>query len=175
MSGVWQARTRWIGNGLAVVWRLYLAGLLVAAGCRYQAPGVPKLPLRVEVENPGHLQVAVVEATKRPLAPGELAAFQRAGSRWQYSVRFTDTAGVGVQFRQIETTVRSLTGVASSRTIPLVSRVEPRGTTPISIDAFLATSDPAEPGDLTGVQELVFLGRDDRGQPVRVVVRVPLE
>jgi hypothetical protein len=53
--------------------------------------------------------------------------------------------------------------------------VESGGTTPIFIDATLSTSNPEEPGNLTGVEELVFLGQDDQGASVRVVVRVPLE
>ena len=154
---------------------LVVALLLAGAGCEYHLREVAKLPLQVAVENPGHLRVAVVGTSKRPLAAAELPPFHHAGSRWDYTVRFTDTSGVGVQFREVQTTVRSLTGVTATRTIPLASRVEPQGTTPIAIDAFLSSSNPEEPGNLTGVQELVFLGRDDHGQPVRVIVRVPLE
>ena len=79
------------------------------------------------------------------------------------------------QFREVEVTVRSLTGVVATRTIPLSSRVEPQRTTPISIAASLVTSNPSEPGNLSGVQELIFLGRNDRGGLIRVIVRVPLE
>jgi hypothetical protein len=157
----------WLGLAAAV--------LLAGAGCAYHLPEGPKLPLRVEVENAGHLRVAVVNPTRRALAPQELGPFQRAGSRWDYAVRFTDTAGVGVQFREVQATVRSLTGVAATRTIPLASRVEPEGTTSIAINACLSSSNPEEPGNLTGVQDLVFLGEDDGGAPVRVIVRVPLE
>jgi hypothetical protein len=57
----------------------------------------------------------------------------------------------------------------------LASRVEPQGTTPIVVDANLSTSNPEYPGNLTGIQELVFLGQDDSGRPVRISVRVPLE
>ena len=161
----------------ALLWRLGLsvAVLLAGAGCEYHVREVAKLPLQVEVENPGHLRVVVVEARKRALPAAELPPYQRAGSRWDYTVRFTETSGVGVQFREVQATVRSLTGVRATRTIPLASRVEPGGTTPIFIDATLSTSNPEEPGNLTGVEELVFLGQDDRGAPVRVVVRVPLE
>jgi len=151
------------------------AVLLAGAGCGPHVREVAKLPLQVEVENPGHLRVEVVNPTKRPLAPSELTPFQRAGSRWDYTVRFTETDGVGVQFREVQATVRSLAGVTAARTIPLASRVEPQGTTPIFIHATLSTSNPEEPENLTGVEELVFFGQDDRGVPVRVVVRVPLE
>ena len=161
----------------ALLWRLGLsvAVLLAGAGCEPYVREVAKLPLQVEVENPGHLRVVVVDPTKRPLAPSELAPFQRAGSRWDYTVRFTETGGVGVQFREVQATVRSLAGVTATRTIPLASRVEPQGTTPIFIHATLSTSNPEEPENVTGVEELVFFGQDDRGVPVRVVVRVPLE
>lgn len=154
---------------------LPIALLLAGAGCQYRVREVARLPLQVEVENPGHLRVAVVGTSKRALAATELPPFHRAGSRWEYSVRFTDVGGVGVQFREVQATVRSLTGITAARTFPLASRVESQGTTPIAIEAFLSTSNPEEPGNLTGVQELIFLGRDDHGQPVRVIVRVPLE
>jgi len=161
----------------ALLWRLGLsvAVLLAGAGCEYHVREVAKLPLQVEVENPGHLRVVVVEARKRALPAAELLPYQRAGSRWDYTARFTETSGVGVQFREVQATVRSLAGVMATRTISLASRVDPEGTTPIFIDAMLSTSHPEEPGNLTGVQELVVLGQDDRGAPVRITVRVPLE
>ncbi len=162
-------------------WRLRLGAslwlavvlLLAGTGCE-PLPELPKLPAQVEVENPGQLRIVVDRGTKRPLAPPELPPLTRAGSRWEYAVRFTDTGGVGVQFREVQATVRSLSGIASTRTIPLASRVEPHGTTPISIDAVIVTANPEAPGNLTGVQELIFVGQDDRGAPVRVTVRVPL-
>ncbi len=165
------------GRGLwaVVVIALSVPGLLAGAGCEYRPPELPKLPVRIEVESPPHLRVAVANATKRPLAPGELPPSTRAGARWDYSVRFTDTGGLGVQLREVQATVRSLTGISATRTIPLPSRVEPQGTIAIAIDATLSTSNPENPGNLTGIQELVFLGQDDRGLPVRVFVRVPLE
>jgi hypothetical protein len=136
---------------------------------------MPKLPAGIQVESPPHLRAVVVNPTKRPLAPSELPPLTRAGWHWEYTVQFTETGGVGVQFREVQSTVRSLTGVAANRTTPLPSRVEPQGTIPIVVGADLSTSNPENPGNLTGVQELVFLGQDDRGQPVRVLVRVPLE
>jgi hypothetical protein len=162
-------RQRW---GIKVV--LPLAGLLIGAGCE-PLPEMLKLPIQVEVENPGHLRVVVVPMSKQPLAGGELPPSTQAGVRWEHEVLFTETAGIGVQFREVEATVRSLTGFVATRTIPLSSRVEPQGTTPISIAASLVTSNPSEPGNLSGVQELVFLGRNDRGGLIRVIVRVPLE
>ncbi len=154
---------------------LWGVALLAVAGCEYRVPAVTRLPVRIAIENPGHLRVAVIAPSRRALAPQELGAFQRAGRRWDYAVQFTETAGVGVQFREVQATVRSLAGVAATRTIPLASRVEPHGSTPVSIQATLSTSNPEEPENLTGVEELVFLGADDRGAPVRVIVRVPLE
>ena len=69
---------------------------------------------------------------------------------------------------------RSLAGAATTRTIQLGSRVEPNGMTRILVSAELSTSDPGEPENLAGVQELLFIGRDDLGGPVRILVRVPL-
>jgi len=159
------------------MWRVDLSIVLVilGAGCEYHVREVARLPIEIEVENPGNLRVVLVSAAKRPLAAAELQEFHRAGSRWEYVVRFTDTVGVGVEFREVQASVRSLTGITATRVIPLASRVEPNETTPIHIYAILSTSDPEEPGNLTGVQELLFLGQDDRGAPVRVIVRVPLE
>jgi hypothetical protein len=156
------------------LWLVVMLGL-AGASCAYRPPELPKLPVGIQVESPPHLRVAVGNATKRPLAPNELPPLTSAGSRWDYTVQFTDIGGVGVQFREVQATVRSLRGTSATRTIPLPSRVEPQGTTPIVVDANLSTSNPENPGNLTGVQELVFLGQDDRGQPVRVLVRVPLE
>ncbi len=158
-----------------VVWvYLALVPLLGGAGCQ-PLPELPKLPLQVEVENPGQLRVVVVPLSRRPLAAGELPPWTRAGVRWDNEVIFTETVGIGVQFRELENTVRSLTGVSTTHPIPLSSRVEPYGTTPIPIAASLATSNPDQPGNLSGVQELIFLGRNDRGGLIRVIVRVPLE
>lgn len=154
---------------------LWIALVILWVGCGRHLREVATLPIQTEIENPGNLRVVVVSATKRPLTPAEIPQLHRAGSRWEYTVRFTDTVGVGVQFREVRATVRSLTGVTAMRAIPLVSRVEPQGMTPVFISAVLSTSDPGEPGNLTGVQELLFLGQDDRGAPVRVIVRVPLE
>jgi hypothetical protein len=157
--------------------RLFCAALvagLLAAGCAYLPPEGPKLPVGIQVENPGHLAVAVVDTIKRPLAAADLHPFERAGFRWDFQVWLTDTAGVGVQFRELQLTVKSLSGVTAERTIPLTSRVEPRGTTPIAVTGTLTTSNPEEPENLTGVEELVFLGQDDQGAPVRIVLRVPL-
>jgi hypothetical protein len=119
--------------------------------------------------------VVVVNPTKRPLASNELPPLTSVGWHWDYTVQFTDTGGVGVQFREVQATVRSLTGVTATRTTPLPSRVEPQGTIPIVVGADLSTSNPDNPGNLSGVQELVFLAQDDSGRPVRVFVRVPLE
>lgn len=156
------------------LWVVVILGV-AGASCEYRPPELPKLPVGVEVESPPHLRVVVVNVTKRPIAPSELPPLTRAGSRWGYSVQFTDTGGIAVQFREVLATVRSLTGITATRTIPLPSRVEPQGTTPIQIDATLTTSDPERSGSLTGVQELVFFGQDDSGRPVRILVRVPLE
>lgn len=153
---------------------LFAVGLMGEGGCASRAPEVAKLPLTIEVENPGHLRVAVVGTTKLPLTAADLRPFERGGSRWDYRVEFTETAGVGVQFMVVEATVRSLTGVTATAVTRLGSRVEPLGTTPIQIHAVLASSNPDEAGNVTGVQTLTFLGVDDRGDPVRVIVRIPL-
>jgi hypothetical protein len=150
--------------------------LTVLPACRdYRAEEVMPLPPQVEARAPGHLKVQVENTAKRPLGASELPQFQRAGFRWDYTVRFMETGGVGVRLERLENQVRSATGVTATETITLPSRVEPNGSTPISVRAVLSTSDPAQRGNLTGLQTLTFRGQDDRGQPVEVVVRVPLE
>jgi len=149
---------------------------LAGASCFFHVSGREKLPVRVQVEKPDHLEVLIVDRAKRPLEPAELPQLTRmVGTRWDYTVRFMDTGGVTVQFREIQATIRSLSGVTTSRVIPLGSRLDPGGIVPVAVQAVLSTSDPADPGNLTGVEELVFLGQDDRGRPVRVTVLVPLE
>jgi hypothetical protein len=162
------------GERSRLIYTLLVSALLAAAGCAYQPPEGPKLPVGIQVENPGHLAVAVVDTTRRPLTAGELRPLERAGFRWDFQVRLTDTAGVGINLVELQVTVQSLSGVTAQQTIPLRSRVEPQGTTPIAVVGTLTTSKPEEPANLTGVEELVFLGQDDRGAPVRLIVRVPL-
>jgi hypothetical protein len=162
-------------RGIVLLAVIALAGPFVP-GCRdYRVQEVAPLPTRVEVEGPEQLRAVVTDMNKRPLTASELAQFQTAGFRWDYTVRFTSTAPSGVRLEQVENKLTNLTGVARTDTVTLPSRVEPGGTTPIKIQAMLATSNPAQRGELQGVQELTFLGKDDAGAPVRVVVRVPLD
>lgn len=147
---------------------------LLVGGCRdYRVEEVAPLPARVEVQGP--LQAQVVDLAKQPLPVSALPQLQRAGVRWDYTLQLTDTSGTGVRLEQLENVVQSRTGVTARETTTLPSRVEPRGTTPIRVRATLSTSDPAQPGNLQGVQTLTFRGQDDQGRPVEVVVRVPLE
>ncbi len=151
-----------------------LLALLSFAGCVYEVEKPAIIPLRIDVQS-SHLQASLAETRKEPLPPPELSTFERAGYRWFFTVRFTETAGIGVQFREVQATVRSLSGFSATRTFPLVSRVEPNGTTPIQVDARLSTSHPEELGNLTGAEELVFLGMDDRGNPIRANITIPLQ
>ncbi|MFB3819706.1 MAG: hypothetical protein ACE147_18775 [Candidatus Methylomirabilales bacterium] len=152
------------------------AASLFLGACRdYRFEELAPLPPRVEARGPEHLRVEVTDMAKRAVPASELPQFQRAGFRWDYAVRFTETGGVGVRLERLENQLRSQTGVTSTESITLPSRVEPKGSTPITVRAVLTTSDPGQPGNLRGIQTLTFRGRDDRGQPVEVVVRVPLE
>jgi len=165
-----EAARRAVAAGLA------LAGAaLFCAGClgplRREAP----IPPRLQVRGPVHLTATVAGMTKRPLPPAELTPPQRAGFRWEYQLRIGDSGGLGVRLEALHMTVRSLSGITASQVQTLPSRVEAGGSTPISLQAYLATSSPDEPGDLVGVHELTFLGTDEQGGPVRLEVRVPLE
>jgi hypothetical protein len=152
------------------------AASLFLGACRdYRVEELAPLPPRVEVRGPEHLRVEVTDMAKRPVAASELPQFQRAGFRWDYTVRFAETGDVGVRLERLENQLRSQTGVTSTESTTLPSRVEPKGTTPINVRAVLTTSDTRQPGDLRGIQTLTFRGQDDRNQPVEVVVRVPLE
>jgi hypothetical protein len=148
---------------------------MLLSGCvtfpRREAPVVPPL----EVRAPSHLRLAVAGMVRRPLEPATLTPPERAGVRWDYEVLITDTGGIGVRLEMLRMTVRSLAGTSVAGVQSLPSRVEPHGTTPITLQASLSSSIPDAPGELVGVHELTFLGTDDRGQPVRIVARVPLE
>jgi hypothetical protein len=150
-----------------------IAAVLVP-GCSYPPPDVATLPVRTEVEGPPYLRVVVTDWQKRPLTASEMSPMERAGFRWDYVVQITDTGGMTIQLREVTATVKSLTGFRSTRTFPLESRVDPHGTTPITISARLSTGNPDEPGNLTGVEELTFLGRDNEFKLIQLVVRVPL-
>lgn len=159
-----------------LLWIGLAAAGLVLGGCRdYRFEEIAPLPPRVEVRGPEHLKVEVTDTTKRAVPASELPQFQRAGFRWDYTVRFTETGGVGVRLERLENQLRSQTGVTSTESVTLPSRVEPKGSTPISVRALLTTSDPGQQGNLRGIQTLTFRGQDDRNQPVEVVVRVPLD
>ena len=160
----------WIVEAMA----LAVLAAVLAAACSYPPPDVATLPVRTEVEGPPYLRAVVTGWQKRPLAADEMSPMERAGFRWDYIVQITDTGGQAVQFREVTATVRSLTGFRSTRTFPLESRVEPYGTTPITINARLSTSNPDEPGNLTGVEELTFLGRDGEFKLIQLAVHVPL-
>lgn len=164
---------RWTWRWGAV--RGLAAGLLALGGCIYPMPRQPLVVPRLQVQAPEHLTVTVAEMRRLPLAASELGPLQRAGVRWEYEVRFAETRGIGVRLELLRMTVRSLSGTAAHRVQSLPSRVEPFGTTPIKVEAFLSSSDLAARGDLSGVQELLFVGTDDRGGAVQVSLRVPLE
>jgi hypothetical protein len=153
---------------------LVLVSVLFAACRDYRVQEVAPLPTRIEVEGPTGLTAVVADMQKRPLEQKELPALHRAGFRWDYTVRVTNTGSSGVRLEQVDNRLRSLTGVTATETSTLPSRVEAGGTTPISVRAALSSTDPMQRGELQGVQELTFRGRDDAGQPVRLVVRVPL-
>lgn len=144
-------------------------------GCVHPPRREAPVPPPLEIRAPAHLTLEVTEMARRPLPPGQLTPPQRAGYRWTYQLRFSDTGGVGVRLEEVRMTVRSLSGIRADGSQPLPSRVEAHGSVPISLEAFLATSSPDEPGDLVGVHELTFLGTDDRGQSIQIEVRVPLE
>jgi hypothetical protein len=152
-----------------------ILALLVLTGCVRYVPVTPRFPVQVEMEGLGPLTAAVVNTTKRPLTAAELPEYHRAGTRWDYIVRFTNPGRVGVRLAEVLITLRSLSWVETVERVPLPSRVEPGGVTPIAIRAALSTSEPDNPANLTGVQELTFRGWTDDGSPLRIVIRVPLE
>lgn len=152
-----------------------VAGNLLFAGCVHPPRKEPPVPPRLEVQAPAYLSVAVVGMMKRPLAGGELTPPQRAGFRWEYQVVLRSAGAVGLRLEMLRMAVRSLSGITAERVQSLPSRVEPGGSTPISLQAFLSTSNLGDPADLVGTHELNFLGTDDQGRAVRIDVRVPLE
>jgi len=144
-------------------------------GCAYTPRQESPVPPRLEVQAPAYLSIAIQGVTKQPMTERELTPPQKAGFHWECEVVFQNAGTVGIRLEMLRMTVRSLSGTTSSRVQSLPSRVEPGGSTPISVQAFLSTSDLGNPADLVGTHELVFLGTDDQGRPIRIDVQVPLE
>jgi len=128
-----------------------------------------------EVQGTSSLAVEVVKMAKRPLKAGELPSGTVQGIRWDYTLRFKDQAGIGVEFLRLTMKVLANTKPLTSaeRWFPL--RVDAGGAVEASFSASIATSVPDQPGGLSGVHELLLEGRNGRDEAVAITIRIPLE
>ncbi len=128
-----------------------------------------------EVQGASSLSVEIVEMSKRDRGAGELPSSTVRGVRWDYTLRFRDQAGIGVEFLRLTMTVMSGSRPLTSeeRWFPL--RVDAGGRADAHFSASLSTSLTDQPGALMGVQELVLEGRNGRDEEVTITIRVPLE
>ncbi|MFQ5656496.1 MAG: hypothetical protein ACE5G5_03070 [Candidatus Methylomirabilales bacterium] len=162
-----------------IQWKLWGVALFLAlVGLRCAPPKrVPSLvkPTQVEVEGAKPLIVSMTRMRKRPLRPGELTPFAKAGSLWEYQVTLENPSEVGVNLDRLLLTVQNLWGASWGEDQPLNLRLEEGSERKVAVQARLTTTDPQDRSSLTGVQTLNFLGRDDDGGSINFTVRVPLD
>ena len=112
-------------------------------------------------------------------APGYTKSGGRAKD-YRYVVTLEDTRGVGVAFREIETTLMTGTG-APPRTRTVQLRLPPNGQLRVSMVDSVWIVIPqwfegtARPVSLDALARKVFIGTDDRGAEIRFAIEFPLE
>lgn len=101
---------------------------------------------------------------------------------YRYVVVLEDTQGVGVNFREVETTIFSGPGFRPTpRTQILNAKLPPNGQlrVPMGDSSWLVIPQwfegAARPVNLDPVARKVFQGTDDRGESVKVVIEFRLE
>lgn len=155
---------------------LFLLSLGLLAGpsaCTIPSPP-PLPPATFEMEGAGPLAIDVVKMGKRPLKAVELSPYGAKGFRWDYTVRFRDTGGIGVTISRLRMVVKSDGKPVSSVEQPFQLRIDPGKEVQAFFHATLSTlTEEAE--SLTGVHEVILEGKNDRGSEVRITFRVPLQ
>lgn len=101
---------------------------------------------------------------------------------YRYVVVFEDVRGVGVNFREVETTIFSGPGFRPTPRMRILdSRLPPNGQlrVPMSDSTWLVIPQwfegAARPVNIDPVARKVFIGTDDRGAPVKTVIEFRLE
>jgi hypothetical protein len=107
------------------------------------------------------------------------------GIRWYYVLVLKEKRGVGIQFERIEAALFGPTVGAGevSRQSPYRERLAPNGELRVNLVSTFAYINPATAGQARDIREYAygltaqrtFSGKDDNGQPVRFVVKVPLD
>lgn len=129
----------------------------------------------LEVQGTASVAIEIVAMNKRPLKAGELPSGTVRGVRWEYTLRFKDQAGIGVEIDRLvmKVTADSKPLTSAERWFPL--RVDAGGAAEAYFSASIATSVPDQPGELSGVHELLLEGRNGRDEAVAITIRVPLK
>lgn len=164
-QGLWK---RW--GFLAVVCLGLLATL---QACTIPSP-LPPPPATLSVEGAGPLAINVVKMEKRPLKAVELSPYGAKGFRWDYTVRFRDTGGIGVTISRLRMAVKSDAKPISSVEQPFQLRIDPREEAQAFFHATLSTL-TGEAESLIGVHEVVLEGKSDKGGEVKITLLVPLQ
>lgn len=101
---------------------------------------------------------------------------------YRYFVVLDDSRGVGVSFREVETTIMVGPGFRPTpNTRTLDSKLPPNGQlrVPMRDSTWLVVPQwfegAARPVNLDPVARKVFIGTDDRGEPVKLVIEFRLE
>lgn len=157
--------------GWRVFFSLFLVQMLLLGVASMPASGQAS----PEVHGTSSLSIEVVKMRKRPLRAGELPSGTVRGVRWDYTLRFKDEVGIGVEIVRLTMKVMADSKLLTSaeRWFPL--RVDAGGRADAHFSASISTSLPDQPGELTGVHELLLEGRNGRDEEVTITIRVPLE
>lgn len=161
-------------------WKVFFIawlGMLIVLGAPAKHPlsAPPPSQQTLEIEGAGSLAIELVGMEKRPLRVDELPRPTLKGYRWDYTLRFKDTGGVGVTIAHLRITVRSDSKLVSSVERSFPFRIDPWGERHVLFSAALSMSPADMPERLTGVHELILEGEDDKGGRVEITIRVPLE
>lgn len=161
----------WIRWGLLFgVCLSFLTGL---SACTIPSP-LPPPPATLGVEGAGPLAISVVKMEKRPLRTVELSPYGTKGFRWDYTIRFRDTGGIGVTISRLRMAVKSDGKPISSVEQPFQLRIDPGKEAQAFFHATLSTL-TGEAESLIGVHEVVLEGKNDKGGEVKITLRVPLQ
>ena len=135
---------------------------------------LPPPPATFGIEGAGPLAIDVVDMEKRLLRAEELSPYGAKGFRWDYTVRFRDTGGIGVTISSLRMVVKSNERPISSIGQPFQLRIDPGKEAQAFFHATLSAL-TGEPESLIGVHEVVLEGKDDKGGEVKITLRVPLQ
>lgn len=156
---------------------VWFSAFLVVWGCARRPPSELVLPppprTSFQVEGAGPLTVELVQIEKRPLTAQELIPGTARGMRWEYTLRFKGTSR-GVTISRLTMNLIGHLGEVRSEERPFSFHMDPGDEADVTFEAVLSTSMKDRPEPLMGVHQLLLEGKDDRGEALRISIRVPL-